>query len=193
MSSSAKGLIMCGVGGQGVVLASNIFTEVLMDSGYDVKKTEQHGMSQRNGPVNAQIKFGEKVYAPVVGKGNADVILAFEKAETLRWLEYLKPDGCAVINNLEIDSVDVQLGTLKYPENLSERIAAVVPDTVIVDAAEVAAGFGTVRAQSMLLLGIVIKHFGLEHLEWEKKIAESVPAKYQKANIEAFRYGLSLK
>ncbi|MDR1321053.1 MAG: indolepyruvate oxidoreductase subunit beta [Gracilibacteraceae bacterium] len=192
MKQSAKGVIICGIGGQGVVLVSNILTEGLMEMGFDVKKTEEHGMSQRNGAVNAQIKFGAKVFAPAVAKGSGDLIIAFEKAESLRWLEYLRPDGCLIVNDVEIEPVSVQAGKEKYPENLSEILRAEIADTIIINAAEAAFRMGTIRAQSMVLLGISVKKLELGSFAWTAKIRAMVPEKYQEANINAFQYGLSL-
>ena len=190
--NNVKGVVLCGVGGQGVVLLSNIFTEALVEMGYDVKKTEQHGMSQRNGSVNAQIKFGEKVYAPVVAKGTADLILSFEKAEALRWIEYLKKDGYLIVNDYEIAPVSVQLGDEKYPVNLSEKMKSCVPNTVVVNAVAIGESCGTMKAQSMVLLGIMVKKLNLLKYDWENKIAQKVPKVYAEANIRAFKKGMEL-
>ena len=161
MNKETRGVVLCGVGGQGVVLLSNIFTEALVEMGYDVKKTEQHGMSQRNGSVNAQIKFGQRVYAPVVAMGAGDMIVAFEKDES-------------------------------YPEGLDEKLTAAIPNTVIVDAQAVGEACGTIKAQSMVLLGIMVKKLALEHYDWESKIRSMVPPAYAEANVLAYRRGLEL-
>ncbi len=192
MNKETRGVVLCGVGGQGVVLLSNIFTEALVEMGYDVKKTEQHGMSQRNGSVNAQIKFGQRVYAPVVAMGAGDMIVAFEKAEALRWIPFLKEGGWLVVNDYEIDPVSVQLGDESYPEGLDEKLTAAIPNTVIVDAQAVGEACGTIKAQSMVLLGIMVKKLVLEHYDWESKIRSMVPPAYAEANVLAYRRGLEL-
>ena len=192
MEKKTRGVVLCGVGGQGVVLLSDIFTEGLMEMGYDVKKTEQHGMSQRNGSVNAQIKFGEKVYAPVVSYGTADLILTFEKSEALRWLPMLKEGGFLIINDYEIDPVSVQLGDEAYPVNAAEALAQVVPETTIVDAVKIGEACGTMRAQSMVLLGIMVNKLKLTEYDWVAKIREKVPAKFAEANVKAFEEGIKL-
>ena len=192
MNTETRGVVLCGVGGQGVVLLSDIFTEGLMEYGYDVKKSEQHGMSQRNGSVNAQIKFGKTVYAPVLSRCSADAIVAFEKAEALRWLSYLKKGGCLIVNDLEIAPIEVQLGKESYPENLSDRLRAEVPGTILIRAIDMAASLGTTRAQSMLLLGILVKKLELMGYDWEAKVMAKVPKRYVDANIAALRLGLDI-
>ena len=112
---TVKNILLVGVGGQGTILASKILSAGLIQAGYDVKMSEIHGMSQRGGSVSTQIRFGQKVYAPIIGKGQADVIVAFEKMEALRWIEYLKKDGRMVINDFEIPSVPILMGAASYP------------------------------------------------------------------------------
>lgn len=192
MNKTTRGVVLCGVGGQGVVLLSNIFTEAMVEMGYDVKKTEQHGMSQRNGSVNAQIKFGAQVYAPVVAKGSGDMIVSFEKAEALRWVPFLKEGGWLVVNDYEIAPVSVQLGDEKYPENLSEKLKATIPNTIVVDAQAIGEACGTIKAQSMVLLGIMVRKLELTDYDWESKIRSMVPATFAESNVMAFRKGLEL-
>jgi indolepyruvate ferredoxin oxidoreductase beta subunit len=192
MEKQNKGVVIAGIGGQGVVLVSEIFTEGLMDLGYDVKKTEQHGLSQRGGSVNAQIKFGEKTYAPMVAESSADVVLAFEKVETLKWLKYLKPGGTLIVNDYEMLPITVKLGKEKYPENLNDTFKTTVKDTIMVNGAGIAEKLGTIRAQSMVFLGIMVKKLGLETYDWVGKIKSKVPPKYQQANVNAYIEGLKL-
>lgn len=192
MNKQTRGVVLCGVGGQGVILLSDIFTEALMEMGYDVKKTEQHGMSQRNGPVNAQIKFGERVYAPVVSRGTADLILTFEKAEALRWIDSLKKGGSLIVNDYEIAPVSVQLGDEEYPGNISEVLKEKIPGTIVVNAVQIGQACGTIKAQSMVLLGVMVKRLELTDYDWDTKIREKVPAKFIDANVKAFHEGLAL-
>jgi indolepyruvate ferredoxin oxidoreductase beta subunit len=190
--NKVTGVALCGVGGQGVVLLSDIFSEGLMEYGFDVKKTEQHGMSQRNGSVNAQIKYGAKVYAPVLATGTADIIVAFEKAEALRWLRFLRPGGCLLVNNWEIAPIEAQIGQIKYPENLNERFRETVPGTILVDAANIAGSLGSARAQSMLLLGVMVNRLNLDGYDWENRIAARVPPNYVEVNLATYRRGLEI-
>jgi len=122
--SEVKNILLVGVGGQGTILASKILSEGLVEAGYDVKMSEIHGMSQRGGSVSTQIRFGEKVYSPIIGQGQADVIVAFEKMEALRWVPYLKEGGKMVINDHEIPSVPILMGQAEYPQGILEELSA---------------------------------------------------------------------
>ena len=121
--SNVKNILLVGVGGQGTILASKVLSEGLVEAGYDVKMSEIHGMSQRGGNVSTQVRFGDKVFSPIIGKGEADLIVAFEKMEALRWIEYLKPDGKMVINDAEIPSSLIQMGLATYPEGIIEELS----------------------------------------------------------------------
>ena len=120
--SEVKNILLVGVGGQGTILASKILTSGLIKAGYDVKMSEIHGMSQRGGSVSTQVRYGEKVYSPIVGKGSADVIVAFEEMEALRWLDHLKIGGKMVINDYRIQPVPVNLGVAEYPEGIIDHL-----------------------------------------------------------------------
>ncbi|MGB9809868.1 MAG: indolepyruvate oxidoreductase subunit beta, partial [Caldanaerobacter sp.] len=157
--AEVKSVLMVGVGGQGTILASNVLSEGLLKSGYDVKMSEVHGMSQRGGSVSTQIRFGEKVYSPVIEMGAADVIVAFEKMEAVRWLNYLKKDGMVIVNTVEIPPLSVLIGKEEYPKNLLE-ILKNNAHTIAVEADKIAEGLGNVRAQNIVLLGVLVKHLG---------------------------------
>jgi indolepyruvate ferredoxin oxidoreductase beta subunit len=144
-----KNILLVGVGGQGTILASKILSEGLIQAGYDVKMSEIHGMSQRGGNVSTQIRFGDKVYSPIVGKGEANIIVAFEKMEALRWFEYLKDDGIMVINDFEIPSVPIQQGTAKYPEGILEDLAAKAK-VLVFKAGEIAEKVGNARTMNIV-------------------------------------------
>jgi indolepyruvate ferredoxin oxidoreductase beta subunit len=189
--AGVKSILMVGVGGQGTILASNVLAEGLLKNGYDVKMSEVHGMSQRGGSVNTQIRFGEKVYSPVIEMGAADVIVAFEKLEAVRWLNYLKNDGTVIVNTVEIPPLSVLIGKEEYPKDLME-ILEKSAHTIPVEADKIAESLGNVRAQNIVLLGVLVKHLGLTNIDWEEVIRNTVPKKYIDLNIQAFRKGLEI-
>jgi indolepyruvate ferredoxin oxidoreductase beta subunit len=182
---------MVGVGGQGTILASNVLAEGLLKSGYDVKMSEVHGMSQRGGSVNTQIRFGEKVYSPVIEVGAADVIVAFEKMEAVRWLNYLKKDGVVIVNTVEIPPLSVLISKEEYPKNLIEEISKSVK-IIAVDADKIAESLGNIKAQNIVLLGVLVKYLGLQGIDWEEVIKNNVPQKFVELNTNAFRKGLEV-
>lgn len=120
--ANIKNILLVGVGGQGTVLASTVLSKGLVEQGYDVKMSEAYGMAQRGGSVTTQVRYGDKVYSPTIGKGQADVLVSFEVMEALRWLEYLKPDGVAIINNYRIPSAPILAGKADYPDGILEEI-----------------------------------------------------------------------
>nr|WP_150112287.1 indolepyruvate oxidoreductase subunit beta [Clostridium hydrogeniformans] len=186
-----KSILFVGVGGQGTILASKILTEGLLKAGYDVKMSEVHGMAQRGGNVSTQVRFGEKVYSPLIEEGDADVIVAFEKSEAARWISFLKKGGALIVNDYEIHPVTVVMGSEKYPENVNEQLKNEVKKTLIIDAAKVAEGFGNIKAQNVVLLGALIKALGLEEINWIEILKESVPSKVFDLNKNALEYGLN--
>ena len=188
--SDTKSILLVGVGGQGTILASKILSEGLVRKGYDVKMSEIHGMSQRGGSVTTHVRFGTKVASPVVPEGEADVLVAFEKVEAVRWLKYLKKGGRLVVNNFEIYSLPVLTGAAKYPDEVVEKLKKEVPDLKIFNAGEIAEGLGNIKAQNVVLLGALVKAMGLEDINWESVLNELVPAKLLDLNIKAFKAGL---
>lgn len=185
-----KSILFVGVGGQGTILASKILTEGLLKAGYDVKMSEVHGMAQRGGNVSTQVRFGEKVHSPLIEEGTADVIVAFEKSEAARWINYLKKDGSLVVNNYEIYPVTVTTGNEKYPENVNKELRNVVKNTTIINAAEIAENLGNIKAQNVVLLGGLIKVLGLKDIDWKEIVKENVPEKVLNLNLEALKIGL---
>ncbi|MDR1135390.1 MAG: indolepyruvate oxidoreductase subunit beta [Clostridiales Family XIII bacterium] len=186
--SVVKSIILVGVGGQGTILASKILSEGLMEAGYDVKMSEIHGMSQRGGNVSTQIRFGDKVNSPIVGKGEADIIVAFEKMEALRWLEYLKPGGRFVINDFEIPSAPILMGKAAYPEGILEELS-VKANTAIFKAGEIAERIGNTRTMNIVLLGALVKALGMDGVDWAAAIKRNVKAGFEDINISAFEEG----
>ncbi len=187
--SQVKNILLVGVGGQGTILASKILSEGLVQSGYDVKMSEIHGMSQRGGNVSTQIRFGEKVFSPIVGKGEADIIVAFEKMEALRWIEYLKPGGKMVINDFEIPSVPILMGIAKYPEQILEDLSAKAQISVF-KAGEIASEIGNSKGMNVVLLGALIKAMNLEDIQWDEIIKANVKPAFVDMNLEAIRRGM---
>ena len=188
--NDTKSILLVGVGGQGTILASKILSEGLVRKGYDVKMSEIHGMSQRGGSVTTHVRFGTEVSSPVVPEGEADVLVAFEKVEAVRWLKYLKKGGRLVVNNFEIYSLPVLTGAAKYPDEVVEKLEKEVPDLKIFNAGEIAEGLGNIKAQNVVLLGALVKAMGLEDIGWESVLQELVPPKLLELNIKAFRAGL---
>lgn len=185
-----KAIAIVGVGGQGTVLTSDILIEGLVDLGYDVKKTEQHGLSQRGGSVNCLLKYGEKVYAPLIANGEADIVLAFEKIEAIRWLRLLKKGGTMIINDHEILPIPVKMGKAIYPSDAIQQVASVVDHTYAVAATAEAEKLGTIRVASIILLGALVKIAGLEEYDWPSLIRKKVPPKFVEANLKAYELGL---
>ncbi len=186
--SDVKNILLVGVGGQGTILASKILSEGLTQAGYDVKMSEIHGMSQRGGNVSTQIRFGEKVYSPIVGKGEADIIVAFEKMEALRWIEYLREGGKMVINDFEIPSVPIQQGNAKYPEGILEDLAAKAKVSVF-KAGDIASELGNSKTMNIVLLGAMTKAMDIPGIDWEDVIKTNVKKGFEDMNIKAFRAG----
>jgi len=189
---NVKNILLCGVGGQGAILTSKILTEGLIRAGYDVKMSEVHGMAQRGGSVSTQVRYGDKVASPLFGKGQADICVAFERMEAVRYAGYLKPDGVCLINDYRLTPMSVAVGNAVYPENAIEAMEAAY-ETTTVRAAEIAIGLGNARTMNIVLLGVLVKKLGLEELEgadWEEIMRELIPEKLLAVNLEAFRAGL---
>ena len=189
--SEVKNILLVGVGGQGTILASKILASGLIEAGYEVKMSEIHGMSQRGGSVSTQVRYGKKVYSPIVGKGSADVIVAFEKMEALRWLEYLKPDGKMVINDFEIPSAPILMGTAENPEGILEELDGKIQIRTI-KAGEIANELGNPKAMNVVLLGALVKAMKVDGVDWKKAVENNVKKGFEELNIKAFEAGFSL-
>ena len=186
-------ILLTGVGGQGTILTSKILTAGLMEKGYDVKMSEIHGMSQRGGNVNTQIKYGEKVYAPNIGNGEADLIVAFEKVEALRALPSLKKGGMIVMDEREIYSMPVLTGAAEYPHNAHEVLKEAVENVIVLPASKIAEEAGNIKAQNICLLGALVGVLKLDDIDWKRIITEQVPAKFLEVNLKAFEAGHNLQ
>ena len=188
--SDVKSILMVGVGGQGTILAGKILSMGLMAAGYDVKMSEVHGMAQRGGSVSNQVRFGAKVFSPIIGKGQADILVAFEMMEAMRWLEYLKPGGKIVVNDYRIPSGPILIGACDYPEQVLESLKAKA-DTTVIQASEIAKQIGNARTMNLVLFGALVKGMNLTHIDFAAEIAANVKPETLKLNLEAFRAGIA--
>lgn len=184
-----KSILLVGVGGQGTILASKLLTTGLMEAGHDVKMSEIHGMSQRGGSVSSQVRYGEKVESPVIELGGADILVSFEKMETARWLEYLKPTGKIIANEHEMPSMPIISGEAVYPHHAIEEIKKHA-ETITINATRLALDLGDAKSMNVILLGTIIKTMGLENIDWEKIIKENVKPNFVELNIAALKCGM---
>ena len=184
-----KNIMIVGVGGQGTLVASKLLGHLLLSQGYDVKVSEVHGMSQRGGSVVTYVRYGDKVYSPVIDKGQADFIVSFEILEAARWLPYLKEGGTIVTNTQQIDPMPVIIGNAEYPENLAEKIKAKGVKIDAFDCLKLAEEAGTSRAVNIVLLGRLSHYFDLSDEAWMASLEANVPAKFLDINKKAFMLG----
>ena len=184
-----KSIMIVGVGGQGSLLASKLLGRLLLSKGYDIKVSEVHGMSQRGGSVVTYVRYGDKVYSPVIDKGEADFIVSFELLEAARWTEFLKPGGKIIVNTQQINPMPVIIGAAQYPENLLEKMREAGLDVDALDALSLAEAAGSSKAVNIVLMGHLSKHFDFTLEEWMTAIEESVPAKFLELNKTAFTLG----
>ena len=184
-----KNIIIVGVGGQGSLLASKILGHLLTSEGYDVKVSEVHGMSQRGGSVITYVRFGDKVYSPIVDKGQADFIVSFEILETARSLDYLKAGGQIVTNTQQIDPMPVITGAATYPENLVEKIREKGVKIDAMDCLSLAKEAGSPKAVNIVLLGRLSHYFDIPESSWLNSLQANVPAKFLELNKKAFALG----
>ena len=187
---TTKNIMIVGVGGQGSVLASKLLGHLLVSQGFDVKVSEVHGMSQRGGSVVTYVRYGDKVYSPVIEKGEADFIVSFEILETARWLEYLKPGGQIVTSTQQIDPMPVLIGAVKYPENLLEKIKATGANVDALECLKLAEEAGSPKAANLVLLGKLSRYFSdIKEEAWQEAINFCVPEKFLELNKKAFELG----
>ena len=189
--SKVTSIMIVGVGGQGTLLASRLLGNVLMNEGFDVKVSEVHGMSQRGGSVVTYVKYGEKVYSPIVEKGEADIIIAFELCEAARWLPYLKKGGKMVVNVQQIDPMPVVTGAAEYPSDLVKKLKDAGCDCVALDALSLAEQAGSSKATNVVLMGVVAKYMEFPKELWHEIIEKTVPPKFLEMNQKAFELGNS--
>lgn len=184
-----KAVMIVGVGGQGSLLASRLLGNVLIAQGYDVKVSEVHGMSQRGGSVITYVKYGDKVYSPVVEKGEADAVISFELLEAARALPYLKKGGTIVTSTQQIDPMPVITGAAAYPEGLEQKIKDKGVNLIAVDALSLAEQAGTAKASNVVLMGVLSAKLGFPEELWQQAVEKCVPAKFLDLNKKAFELG----
>lgn len=183
-----KNIMIVGVGGQGTLLTSRILGDVLLELGYDVKMSEVHGMAQRGGSVVTYVRYGEKVYEPIVEEGCADILIAFEKLEALRYAHFLKKEGIMIVNDQRIDPMPVVIKAEKYPENIVEDLRRDF-DLILVDALLESRKIGNLKVFNVLMLGIVSKYMDIDEDLWIDQIKNNVPKNTIDVNIKAFEVG----
>lgn len=191
-ATANTGIMIVGVGGQGTLLASRILGALSVKAGYDVKVSEVHGMSQRGGSVVTYVRIGCNVNSPVIEEGEADIILAFEQLEAIRWIKFLKSDGLLIMNNQKINPMPVIIGRMKYPEGIEEELGKYTRNIVSADALGKAEKSGSKKAVNVVLLGILSNYMKFEKQEWLDCIRETVPGKLLDINIKAFEEGCLL-
>ncbi len=185
-----KNIMIVGVGGQGTLLASKLLGRVLLERGFDVKVSEVHGMSQRGGSVVTYVRFGDKVYSPVVDKGEADVIISFELLEAARWLEYLKPGGRIVVNTQRVDPMPVITGAAEYPEDIVSKLIAAGAKVDAEDFLAAAEKAGSPKTVNIALMGRFSRYLPeIEEDTWLEALKASVPEKFLDMNLRAFKLG----
>ncbi len=184
-----KSIMIVGVGGQGTLLSSRILGTALLMKGYDVKVSEVHGMSQRGGSVVTYVKYGDKVYSPVVGLGEADIILAFEQLEAARWLNHLKIGGKIVTNTQKIDPMSVVIGDAEYPDGVVDAIKNAGVEIHTLDALSKAVEAGNPKSANVVLIGAMAKTTDIEKNIWLEALKQNVPEKFVDVNLKAFELG----
>ncbi|MBS4899628.1 MAG: indolepyruvate oxidoreductase subunit beta [Clostridiales bacterium] len=184
-----KNIMIVGVGGQGSLLASKLLGHIFLKRGYDVKVSEVHGMSQRGGSVVTYVRYGEKVFSPVIDKGQADFIVSFESLEAARWLEFLRPDGRIITNKQQIDPMPVIIGAAEYPDEIVDKIRNTGANIDAMDCLDLAAKAGSTKAVNIVLIGKMSHYFDIPEEAWIEAIEEVVPPKFTELNKKAFKLG----
>ena len=188
MSKTSTNIMIVGVGGQGTLLASRILGNAVILAGHDVKVSEVHGMSQRGGSVVTYVKYGEAVHSPIIDKGEADIILAFERLEAYRALPWLKKGGKIIVNDQKINPMPVITGAMEYPEGIIEKLSEKA-DVTALDALSLAEKAGSIKAVNVVLIGVIAKNTDIEHDKWIETVKSTVPPKFLDINIKAFELG----
>ena len=188
-----KNILIVGVGGQGTILASKLLGQVAQNLNLDVKLSEVHGMAQRGGSVVTHVKIDNKVYSPLIDKGEADVVIAFEKLEALRWAQYLSENGTLIYNNTRLNPVSVTFGKMKYPENVKEKLSDICKNLFEVDALEMAKKAGNAKALNTVMIGLLAQSLDISKDIFINAIKETVPERLLEVNLKAFDEGYNYK
>jgi indolepyruvate ferredoxin oxidoreductase beta subunit len=186
-------VVLCGVGGQGILLASEIIAQTAMKAGFDVKTNEVHGMAQRGGSVLAQIRYGDRVYSPLVARGTAQVLCSLEQSEALRYADYLAQGGLCVVNAQQITPVTVSMGASRYPENVEQKLRDQFSRLIFLDASQKAIELGNIRTANVVLLGALSNGLELPVEAWHEAIINCVKEQYRALNLRAFESGRAIR
>lgn len=189
MSRTTTNIRLAGVGGQGILVASEVLSDALLEAGYDVKKSEVHGMAQRGGTVNSDVRFGQKVYSPIISEGTVDILLAFEHMEALRYLPSVKPGGIVIANEQRILPASVTSGKAQYPADINEQLAERAGRVISLDALMLAKEAGSVRSVNICLLGALSRFLDIDASVWENVLTRRFANKGLDANLKAFALG----
>ncbi len=189
-NDEVRSVLLAGVGGQGILKASDIMCAVLMEGGFDVKKSEVHGMAQRGGCVTSHVRYGAKVYSPLAEPGTIETLVSFEKMEALRYLKYLSADASIILNTEQINPPAVNLGDSQYPDDIIEFLKNNYPRVIAVDALSLALKAGNLKTANVVLLGTLSSLMDIKTSIWESVIRKSFPQKLVKLNLEAFQMGI---
>ena len=190
VDNEVKSILFAGVGGQGILRASDIICEVIMEAGLDVKKSEVHGMAQRGGCVTSHVRYGKKVYSPLAEPGSIQTLISFEKMEALRYLRFLKKDAAIIVNTEEIYPPAVNMGTAPYPEDAISFLKKHYGKVISFNAAELAQKAGNIKTANVVLLGAVSNLMDIDQSIWQSVIKKSFPEKLVKMNLAAFQMGI---
>ncbi|MGI6507091.1 MAG: indolepyruvate oxidoreductase subunit beta [Saccharofermentanales bacterium] len=191
MNNDVRTIVLAGVGGQGTILVSRVLTTALIDAGYDVKMSEIHGMAQRGGSVSTTVRYGKKVESPLVGKGAADILVAFEQMEAVRSTPILKNDGIIIVNDYKIMPLPVASGRAEYPDNYIEKLSEAFR-VIAFNAGQAAIELGNARVMNIILLGAMVEAFEMDRLDWNSALEKQVPPKFLDINRKAFELGRSM-
>ncbi len=190
MEGKVTNVLLSGVGGQGTILASDILCSVFHEVGYDVKKSEVHGMAQRGGDVTTHFRFGKKVYSPLIKYGDADFLISFELLEGLRYINWVKKGGKVLLNDQRLNPPAVNLGKMKYPENVVETFRNFFNgNAYVINALDIAIQCGDARAVNIVTLGAFSNFFDIQDEVWERNLLQYLPEKVHQLNLNAFREG----
>ena len=189
MENKVTNILLVGVGGQGIILASEVMADVFMEAGFDVKKSEVHGMAQRGGSVSTHVRFGPKVFSPLIKEGEVDIFIAFEELEALRYIHFLGPKPAIILNEQRLNPPSVSLGKENYPEKADEILSRRAGQFKKIPARDLALKAGDARAVNVVLLGALYSFFSIQEKIWTDNILRRFPPRAQKINLEAFRLG----
>jgi indolepyruvate ferredoxin oxidoreductase beta subunit len=189
MQNKTTNILICGVGGQGIILAGEILSEAALRSGFDVKKSEVHGMAQRGGSVVSHVRYGEKIYSPLIKEGDANFLFSFERMETLRYLSMLRKDGVIIINNQRINPTNINIKINNYPENIEDTCKRFSENVILIDALKIAEQIGNIKTVNVIMLGVLSRYLSINDDIWWECIKTKIKEKFININLKAFQEG----